>query len=183
MSFSRQSLLSVTWRLGAAALSLAALQAQAHITLETPQAEAGSYYKAVFRVGHGCAGSPTRELVVTVPEGAQGAKPQPKPGWVVATETAPLTTPSTSHGRTLTEDVRTVRWSGGPLADAHYDEFVLRVKLPEQPGTMHWKVSQVCENGRTDWHDLPSSGSSVQGLKSPAAVLEIVPKAHAGHAH
>jgi uncharacterized protein YcnI len=32
--------------------------AMAHVTLETAEAPAGSYYKAVMRVGHGCEGSP-----------------------------------------------------------------------------------------------------------------------------
>jgi periplasmic copper chaperone A len=39
--------------------ALAASPASAHVTLETKQAAVGSYYKAVFAVPHGCAGSPT----------------------------------------------------------------------------------------------------------------------------
>ena len=46
----------------AAALATLALTgaAQAHITLEQSTAPAGSTYKAVFREGHGCAGTATR---------------------------------------------------------------------------------------------------------------------------
>ena len=45
--------------------------ALAHITLEQPSAEAGSYYKAVFRVGHGCDGSPTQAITVHLPPGVE----------------------------------------------------------------------------------------------------------------
>ena len=36
--------------------------AHAHITLEQKSAPAGSTYKAVFRVGHGCAGAATTKM-------------------------------------------------------------------------------------------------------------------------
>ena len=61
--------------------TLAASPAAAHVTLEKRQAPVGSYYKAVFAVPHGCAGSPTVKLRVQIPEGVIGIKPMPKPGW------------------------------------------------------------------------------------------------------
>ena len=94
----------------------AAGAAQAHITLEQPSAEAGTYYKAVLRVGHGCDGSPTQAITVTLPPGVEHAHPMPKPGWSLASADATQAT-----------------WRGA-LADAHYDEFVLRLKLPAQAG-------------------------------------------------
>ena len=42
-----------------AVAALSASQASAHVTLERRQAPVGSYYKAVFAVPHGCAGSAT----------------------------------------------------------------------------------------------------------------------------
>ncbi len=39
----------------ATALALAAVAAQAHVTLDQPEAAAGSgSYRATFKVGHGC---------------------------------------------------------------------------------------------------------------------------------
>jgi uncharacterized protein YcnI len=35
------------------------------------------------------------------------------------------------------------------------------------------KVLQTCENGQNDWSDIPASGSSTRGLKSPAALLDV----------
>jgi uncharacterized protein YcnI len=43
---------------------LVAFPARAHVTLEKRQAPVGSYYKAVFAVPHGCAGSATVKLRV-----------------------------------------------------------------------------------------------------------------------
>ncbi|MFX9740594.1 DUF1775 domain-containing protein, partial [Acinetobacter baumannii] len=40
-------------------VAAAASSASAHVTLENRQAAVGSYYKAVFAVPHGCAGSAT----------------------------------------------------------------------------------------------------------------------------
>lgn len=163
--------------------ALAAASAQAHVTLETARAPAGSYYKAVFRVGHGCDGSPVRQFVVNIPPGVQGAKPMAKPGWRAEVERSPLAVPYTRYGRTFTDDVSLVRFSGGPLPDAVYDEFVVVAGLPDQPGILYWKVGQVCESGRVDWVELPAPGQSAHDLKSPAAVLEVVPAAQPAHHH
>ena len=174
-----------THRLRALASSLAALSfaAQAHITLEATRAEAGTSYKAVLRASHGCEGSPIRELIVTIPAGVRGAKPILKPGWRVEIERRRLEQPYQSHGRAVTEDVSQLRFSGGTLPEGFYDEFIVVGTLPEQPGTLYWKVSQVCETGRIDWDQVPVSDQSPQALKSPAAVLEVVPAEHAGHLH
>jgi periplasmic copper chaperone A len=163
--------------------TLAVASAQAHVTLETGQAPAGSYYKAVFRVGHGCDGSPVKQLIVNIPPGVQGAKPMAKPGWRIEIDRAALAKPYTAHGRTVSEDVAQIRFAGGPLPDAHYDEFAISVKLPDDAGPLYWKVSQVCEQGRVDWVEVPQPGQALHDLKAPAALLEVVPAEHAGHAH
>lgn len=163
-------------RLGLAGLlSLASTVAPAHVTLEQPSAPAGSYYKAVFRVGHGCAGSPTIGLTVALPAGVMAAKPMPKPGWSLATRIEKLSQPYQSHGRTVTEDVAAVSWRGGPLPDAHYDEFVIRLRLPQTPGPLYFRVAQFCEQGRIDWADIPAEGRTPGDYKTPAAVLEVLP--------
>ena len=157
--------------------------ALAHPALENPRAEAGSSYRAAIRITHGCSGSPVREVIVQIPEGVRGAKPMPKPGWTLEVEKARLAQPYESHGRRIEEDVVRVRWSGGRLENAHFDEFVLLAGLPDRPGKLYWKVSQVCEKGRIDWFDVPESGKPAAELKEPAAVLEVLPAAHGEHKH
>jgi uncharacterized protein YcnI len=170
----------------ACALVVWAAPATAHITLEHPTAHAGSYYKANFKVGHGCGESPIRQVVVHIPAGVQGAKPMRKPGWDLLIERASLAAPYRDHGRLVTEDVVRISWTAKTAADelsnAHYDEFALHAKLPEQAGPLYWSVSQVCARGRIDWSEVPAPGQSLRQLKSPAALLDLLPAAGA-HAH
>lgn len=147
-----------------------------HILLETGSAVAGTAYKAVFLVGHGCQGSPTTGISVQIPDGFQGAKPYPKAGWNLSTQLAKLAKPYEQHGQQVLEDTTLVGWtavSKAALPDAYFDEFVLRGKLPPTPGPLWFKVLQTCENGSSNWSEVPASGVSTQGLKLPAALLEV----------
>lgn len=168
-----------------AALLLLGTAAHAHVTLEYQVAPAGASYKASFRVGHGCEGSPTRQVSVLIPQGVRGARPMPKAGWAVEIQRQALAQPFTSHGRTVTEDVVRITWTARTPADmlaaAHYDEFVLVAQMPDRPGTLYWPVSQVCEQGRLDWVEIPAAGQKASALKAPAAVLEILPGASGSH--
>lgn len=149
-----------------------------HIFLESGSAAAGTAYKAAFQVGHGCKGSPTTGLSVQIPDGFQGAKPYPKAGWNLSTQLGKLAKPYEQHGQQVLEDTTLVSWTAGSpaaaLPDAYFDEFVLRGKLPATPGPLWFKVLQTCENGSNSWSEVPASGVSVQGLKSPAVLLEVV---------
>lgn len=178
-----KTVLTATLATALAAIAVAWMPgASAHIVFEQKQAAAGSYHKGTLLVGHGCNGSATRAITVTIPEGVQGAHPQPKAGWQLDVVRAPLAKPYTAHGKTITEDVRTLRWFGGTLADAHFDEFVMLMKLPEQGGTLYFPVLQECENGRTEWTQVPADGQNPRELKTPAAVLDVTAPA-GGHAH
>lgn len=169
------------------ALLTAAQAGLSHVVLEDQAALAGSSYKAVLRVGHGCAGAPTSAIRVLLPAGFQGAKPMPKAGWTLNTRSEPLAQPYTSHGKTVREDVVEISWTATAkehwLPDAWYDEFVLRGTLPASAGPLWFKVLQSCEPGRIDWTEVPAQGTSTKGLKAPAALLEVIPSGSATHAH
>ena len=171
----------------AGAVALCATASWAHITLADQVALAGTGYRATLRVGHGCEGSPTTAVRVSIPAGLRGAKPMPKPGWTLATTTGPLDTPYDDHGKKVTEGVTSITWTataGNALPDDQYDEFVLRGSLPPTAGAMWFKVLQTCQKGSTDWAEVPASGTSTKGMKAPAALLEIIPSGHAaGHNH
>lgn len=169
-----------------AGLSLAT--AQAHVVLEEPAALAGSSYRASFRVGHGCGSSPTMGIKVYIPEGVRGAKPMPKAGWTLTTQRAPLAQPYDNHGKTVREDVVEVSWSvkdpAQALPDDWYEEFVLRATLPGKAGPLWFRVLQTCASGQLDWADVPAQGTSTRGMKTPAALLEVLPSGQAGaHVH
>ncbi|MFZ6767880.1 YcnI family protein [Undibacterium sp. Di26W] len=163
--------------------ALCAQAASAHITLDQAKAVAGSYQKLTFKVGHGCDGSATHTLKIILPETVSGAKPMPKAGWKIDTVIENLSTPYTSHGKTISRDVREISWTGGPLPDAYYDEFSMQVKLPETAGKLAFKVVQLCEKGRLDWVEIPTGDQAAKGLKTPAPVLEILEKTEATHQH
>jgi periplasmic copper chaperone A len=155
-----------------------AQSAPAHVTLETRQAAADSYYKAVLQVPHGCRESPTVRIRVRIPDGVTSVKPQPKQGWKVETTRTRLAKPlDAGHGRTITETVSEVSWSGGLLADEHFDEFKIMMKLPDRPGaTLYFPVVQDCKEGVHRWIEIPEKGKTAGELKEPAPAVTLTPK-------
>lgn len=168
----------------ALAACLSASLAHSHIVLDQKTAFTGSYYRAAFRVGHGCEGAATTAISVRLPTGVRGAKPMPKIGWTLDRKIEKLAAPYTSHGKEVTEAVTEITWRGGSLADEHFDEFAVQMQLPETPGALWFKVLQTCAKGSIDWAETPASGMNTQGLKAPAALLEVLPaKPAEAHKH
>ena len=131
----------------------------AHIVLEQKTAATASTYKAVFQVGHGCQGVATTAVRVQIPAGFKGAKPMPKAGWVLGIDSEAITWTAAS--------------AATALPDAHYDEFVLRGRTLDAPGALWFAVRQSCGTVVQDWAEVPASGTSTQGLKLPAALLQV----------
>jgi uncharacterized protein YcnI len=143
---------------------------------------------ATFRVGHGCGDEATTAMRISIPAGFNGAQPMPKAGWTVSTKIGPLAAPYESHGKKYTEGVLEISWTAkspeNALPAAYYDEFVLRGTTPAKAGPLWFKVLQSCAKGANDWAEVPASGTSTKGLKSPAALLEVLDVQAAGaHAH
>jgi uncharacterized protein YcnI len=138
-----------------------AVAAQAHISLAEPQAKAGSYHVAFFRVGHGCGGSATVSIRIILPAGIASAHPQPKPGWTLSIE---------KDG----ERVSAIQWTGRLEAD-QFDQFGVMLKLPATPGKLTFPTIQRCEKGENDWTMVPEPGQPAHALASPAPVLELIP--------
>jgi uncharacterized protein YcnI len=81
----------------------------------------------------------------------------------------------------VSSGVKEIVWTGGPLPDDHYDEFVfvgyLSSELP--PNSMlYFPVVQECEQGVARWIDLPSAGKKAADdhSDSPAPGLKLLPK-------
>lgn len=160
--------------LGASFLVASILPASAHVTLETKSATAGSGYKAVFRVGHGCEGSPTRRLSVSIPDGFVNAKPMPKAGWTIETSRAAYAAPRELWGKPVSEGVTRIVWSG-TLSDENYDEFVVNGYVSrDAPGTeLPFPVVQECDVGAHRWVEIAPAGVDPHSLKEPAPVVRI----------
>ena len=165
----------------AGAAAAIATPALAHVELESATAPAGSTYKAVLTVPHGCTGSPTVAIRVQIPEEVVGSKPMPKPGWKVTTTVRKLAKPIEHEGATIIEDVREIDWSGGNLPDSFYDEFVFVAALPDDPGkVLHFPVIQECAKGVVRWIDVPAQGQSEADVKAPAPALTLGPRQAGG---
>lgn len=155
----------------------AASAASAHIVLEKREAPANSPYRAILRVTHGCKGSATTALRVTIPDGAVGVRPMAKAGWTIGTVRGPYKKPYPSPHGTLTEGVREITWTGGSLPDDQFDEFVFSVTLSDDfaPGeTVYFPVEQTCESGAYHWAQIPKPGQNAHELAEPAPGVRIV---------
>jgi periplasmic copper chaperone A len=153
--------------------------ATAHVVLESKQAPAASTYKAVLQVGHGCEGSPTTSIRVQIPEGVIAVKPMPKPGWKLTTKRGEYAQAYDYFGEQLTEGVKEVAWTGGSLPDEWYDEFVLRVRLPDgAPGTVvRFPIVQECLEGVHRWIEVPAEGQDPDSVEEPAPFVTLTEKA------
>jgi len=163
-------------RLILAAVLLSA-PAAAHVTIDPPQAIAGSYLRAAIRVPHGCGSAATERLVVQFPEGVIVARPMPVPGWrIVITRTAIVPPLDDGHGGLIRERVTGITWEGGSLPDEHYAEFVVMFRVPDRAGeTLHLPATQHCAGGATAaWVEIPQAGRRVTDYRHPAPALRVV---------
>lgn len=149
--------------------------ADAHIVAGPNSATAGAWFKTALRVTHGCDGESTTAVIVTIPDGVTIIRPQAKAGWTIQIDKKKLAIPVTGpHGNTIDTVTTQITWSGNTLADAHFDEFGLTMKLPEQAGPLAFPVTQKCITKSTKWHDV---GDTAHGHHAhPAPVITVLPK-------
>ena len=160
---------------------LFATPAYAHVTLEGRQAAIGTWYKAVFAVPHGCAGSATTKIRVQIPDGVIDVKPMPKPGWNVEVVKGKYAAPYDFHGGKISEGAKEVVWSGGKLLDDNYDEFVISTFLTgalKPNTTLYFPTVQECEQGISRWIDIPAGEDAghAHDSKWPAPGVKLLPK-------
>lgn len=143
----------------------------AHVTLPPGGATAGSDYEAAFRVGHACEGAnSTTGITVRLPKGFALSDAQARKGWTLDVRKA--------TGSHVGDDAGEVRWTAetpqSALPTKERAEFLVRGKLPAKPGVLWFKVLQTCDTGNADWAQVPATGTSTEGLASPAARLDVL---------
>jgi uncharacterized protein YcnI len=161
----------------ASALFIAAAgSAHAHVTANPNEAPADGYFRTTLRIGHGCSGAATTAVRVKIPDDVLAVRPQAKPGWSIEIKLRKLDTPaSLGHGRTVSETVDEIAWRGGPLPDAHFDEFGLTMRMPPKTGaTLYFPVVQECEQGVHRWIEIPAAGQKWDDLKEPAPFIRLI---------
>jgi uncharacterized protein YcnI len=129
-------------------------------------------------VPHGCEGSPTTKIEVSMPESVLSVTPTRNAFYDVRTTTAQLEEPVTdAHGNEVTERIASVVYTARtPLPDAQRDTFELSFKVPDAAGEMlAFPTVQTCEKGETGWTEIPEAGQSEDELEHPAPAFEILP--------
>ncbi|PPG23032.1 DUF1775 domain-containing protein [Rathayibacter toxicus] len=168
------------------ALALSApTAASAHVTATASSTAAGSYTVVTFAFAHGCEGSPTTGLKITIPEGINSVSPTVNPNWDVTKNQVDITSPvGDSHGNTVTKRVSTVVYSAKtPLADGYRDTVSLQLQLPKDAAdkTLEFPVLQTCEVGSTSWDQPTVAGQDEPKLPAPAIAVTAAQQ-HSGHA-
>lgn len=154
-------------------IAVVPLPALAHVVFAEPQARPGSYYAGFFRVSHGCGSSDTVSVRIVIAEGVASARPQPKPGWTLDVERAPLATPTKGEGGSvIKERVVAITWSGRLPAD-QFDQFGVMMKLPASTGPLYFPVEQTCVTGENRWVNIPAAGQAWHSIPNPAPVIEL----------
>lgn len=148
--------------------------ASAHVVTMPRSAEAGRPVALAFWVPEGCAGAATTALSVEIPESIVFAKPQPKAGWDIRLEHAPLADPIINEGVVQRERVTRITWSGGPaVPDSHFEQFTVLLRLPGAPGPLRFPAVQTCVAGEKRWTEVPDASNAQTGLRYPAPTLTV----------
>ena len=136
-------------------LALAApLSASAHVSVSATSTAAGSYSVLTFSVGHGCEGSPTTTVAISIPETIDAVTPTVNDGWTIS---------RVLDGDRTSEVVYTATT---PLAADQRDAFELSLALAGEEGdVLEFATLQTCEVGETNW-----AGEEVPALTLTAAV-------------
>jgi periplasmic copper chaperone A len=145
------------------------LSASAHVGITATSTAAGSYTVLTFAVGHGCDGSPTTSVDISVPESIAEATATVNPNWTISEVTEPLDEPlALEDGDTLTERVAHIVYTAKePLAADQRDTFALALVLPDGAAgdVVEFPTLQTCIDGQNVW-----DGDEVPSVTLTAAV-------------
>ncbi|KAI9333510.1 hypothetical protein BD770DRAFT_402847 [Pilaira anomala] len=151
------------------ALALAASSVKAHVSLSPKFAEPNQDLNTAFHVPHGCNGSSTVSIKVTVPETITNITAQQVANWTL----------ETTYRDSSNSSLSTITWSG-LLNGSDSLDFPIALRVPnvdlssQTNVTYYFPVLQTCEVGSVNW---ASSSSSHGGDEEPAPALVVVKNA------
>jgi uncharacterized protein YcnI len=149
-----------------------AVPAFAHVDITPGEVPADSHERLSFGLEHGCGESPTVSVAIQIPEGVVEVDPINIPGFEVTTESGEYATPVEMDGESLTEGVKVITWTGGPI-DAHTEqafEFDAHIAAPAGT-TLEFPTVQTCEEGELDWIEAPLADGSEPEYPAPELVV------------
>jgi uncharacterized protein YcnI len=172
--------------LPAAALAVAlctTTPASAHGTVTPTSTEAGEPTVAVFAIGHGCDGSSTTRVSISIPADILSVKPTRHPFWNARVVHKALPKPQKdAYGNEVTERVSEIVYTARvPLPDGVRDSFELSFTVPDAVGeVLVFPTVQTCARGENAWTQVPAAGQDPEELEFPAPAFTITP---AGEEH
>ena len=146
------------------------LSASAHVSVDASTTAAGAYSVLTFSVGHGCDGSPTQTIAITIPDGIDAVTPTVNPNWTISRVTEPLDEPiAEEDGDQITERTSQIVYTATtPLAADQRDTFELSLALVGEEGdVLEFPTLQTCEVGETH-----GTGEEVPAVTLTAASAE-----------
>jgi uncharacterized protein YcnI len=122
-----------------AILALAAMAAQAHVTVWPKTSSVGAYEKYSVRVPNE-KDSPTVRVELEYPAAITALYFERKAGWTV------------EHRRDSKGKIISTVWTGGSIAPEEFAEFQIIARNPAQAGELVWKAVQFHVDGsRSEW--------------------------------
>jgi uncharacterized protein YcnI len=169
-----------------ALLALAApLSASAHVSVGPSSAPAGSATVVTFAIGHGCAGSATTSVAISIPENVASVEPTANPNWAVAVvpRGAGAGPEEENEGAESSGVTAVVYTAKEPLPDGIRDTFALNVRLPEDAAgtTLAFPILQTCVEGENAWNQTAVDDGSEP--EHPAPTLTVTEATTGAHDH
>jgi uncharacterized protein YcnI len=163
----------------AAALTLPVVAAQAHVTLQPPEAPAGGYARLDVRVPNEHDAGRTVKVEVRMPPGFSDASYEPVAGWSVTKTRRKLAQPITVDGDAISDELDTITFTAAPgkgVAPGQFQDFGLSLRLPAKPvGTkLAFKALQTYTGGEVVRWIGPA------GTEHPAPLVTLVAAAEPG---
>lgn len=157
-----------------ALLTILAVPASGHVTVQPAEAPAGSFSRFLVRVPTERDDASTVKVEVQFPENVTNAAFQPKQGWTRTVTMRTLDEPIEVFGEPVTEVIDTVVWEGGAIAPGEFDEFGFSVRTPDQPGELRFPAVQTYDSGEeVRWVGKPDSDAPAGHVTVTAAEDEV----------
>ncbi|SJN32019.1 Conserved membrane protein in copper uptake, YcnI [Microbacterium esteraromaticum] len=172
--------MSITLRRGALVAALAAgiviatpAVASAHVGVSPDAISSGTSTLLTFSFSHGCGESPTTALRITMPEGAASVSPTFDAAWDAQVEKG-------DDGFVSTVTFTAVR----PVPIDLRGAVSINFRPAEKDiGPLVFPVSQICEEGSSEWVETAEEGQDPHDLDAPAPVVEVTAAADDAHGH
>ncbi len=154
--------------------------AGAHVSVHPERAPRGSFSILSFSVPNERPDASTVSVEVILPTDRPitYVSVQPVPGWTTTIERTTLDTPVTAHGRTVSDVVSRVVWSGGVIRPGEFQQFTVSAgPLPARGRTVAFKALQTYSSGEVvRWVEIPQRGAPEPRFPAPVLTLT-TPKA------